>query len=98
MGLLHGARLKVDVGQLCEAAVVRESALGPRAADDVGAFLEARAALLSGNVEARELLAAVALAKTEVDASLRNDIGGGGVFGDAQRMMQREQDHEGADA
>src|SRR5436309_16057453 len=56
MRLLDGARIRVDVAEAMELAVVGDAVLGPETDDDVEPFLEAGAAVLHGHAEHVELL------------------------------------------
>ena len=56
------------VGQFIEAAFEGDVLLRPYAPNDLGAFLEPRATLAAGNVEADELRYAVTLPHSEIEA------------------------------
>ena len=89
MRLLDRTGNDCHVGQFIEAAFEGDVLLCPYAPNDLGAFLEPRAALAAGNVEADELRYAVTLPHSEIEAAVRNDVDRGGIFGDAQGVMQR---------
>src|SRR5579871_1740012 len=67
MRLLHRSRNDGDIGELVEASVDGDVALGPDAADDLGAFLQPRAALVARDVEADKFGHAIALAEAEIE-------------------------------
>ena len=85
----------VDVGVL---AVEGETFLGPGPGYYLHCFLEPFPALLHVDAYAVELLALIACADAEVEASPADDVEHGRLFSHQNRVVQGQHDHSGADA
>src|SRR3990172_1061841 len=98
MRLLHWPRLKVDIAQPGKSAIDRKPGLGPGTPNYLTPSLETGASFLARNTEGLELLEPIALAEPQVEAAVGDDVDDCGVFGDAQRMMERQQNYKGPDS
>ena len=98
MGNLIGPRRDDGVLHAIELALVAERLARPSAADDLQRLAEARLAL--GVRHAVNVVRAhdAAAPDAELEAPFADVIDGGDLFGDAQRMIQRQHLHGGADA
>src|SRR3989442_9410953 len=97
MRLLIGPR---HHGQIVEREIfpgVREAFLSPRFENDVERFLEAIAALVIPNAVARIGAGKAAAADAEVETALADLIDGGGLFGGADGVTERQDADPGAD-
>ena len=97
-GALHGRRRDRHVLHPVVLALQRDGFAVQRAAQDFQRFIHDSAALAAVDAEALELFDAVAEPDAEVEPPVAEDVDGGGVFGDADRVVQRQQQHPGADA
>ena len=90
-GLLHRLGHQAGVGDLVVDAVVGERVVRPQSVQDVEPFAEAPEALATRDPVAVELMAGVSLAEPHVDASVRQHVQRSDVLGDADRVVQRQQ-------
>ena len=97
MRLLERPRCQRDIGDLVKAALVDDPLLGPCAHDYLECLLEAVAALVTRHVEALEVHRDRSAADAVLQTAPRQQVGGGGFLGGAQRMMERQQRHRGAE-
>ena len=98
MRLLDGMRVHGGLGDPVVLALVAEGLAGQRLKDDVDGFLPARPAFAQLDPQALELVSLIAAAQAHVEASAAEQIDGGDLLGDDERMMQWYHDHGGADA
>ena len=96
-GLLDRLGRDGDVFDLVVAAVEADGFAVECAGDDFERLIHQARAMAAVDAEALELLDAVAEADAEVEASIAEDIDGGGVLGDADRVVQGQQQDPGAD-
>ena len=78
-------------------AVVGERVVGPQALEHVEALAEAAQALAPVDAVPGELVAGVALAEPDVDAAVRQHVERGDVLGEADGVVQRQQQEVEAD-
>ena len=97
-GLLHGQGEHGGLGNLEVLAVIAERLAAEAQHDDVDGLLPARPALGQVLAQALELVALIAPAQAHVEAPAGEQVDGGDLLGDDQRVMQRDDDHRGADA
>ncbi len=83
--------------QLKKPALEGDNLFGPQPLDQLQRLQHARHPLLPGHAEAFVLDLAVADADAEHDAALRHDIEAGNVFGDLNRVEQRQQQYRQAE-
>src|SRR5262249_29699528 len=90
---LHGLRHHRQVPRAVELSLVREGLLGPRLLDEVERLLEARAALLLGDVVAGIVDGSGAPAHPELQATVAQDVGDGRFLGDLHRVVKGQERH-----
>src|SRR5262249_17960902 len=89
MGTLERARNYAGVTDLPEAAVVGKALFGPGANQDVEGFLVTRLRLFDGNAEP-VVQPGVAAAHPALQATAGDDVGGGDLPGQLQRILRRQ--------
>jgi hypothetical protein len=87
-----------EVVDVVEAAVIAEALLRPRQPDDVERLVEARAVVGQRHAEPVELGGNRAAADAELQPAARQQVRRRRLLGAAQRMVQGQQRHRGADA
>src|SRR6185437_7607031 len=94
MRILHGRRFNDDIFKMPKTALVRKAATrGPCARHDLDRFLEPRLGLFRRNLKALEFAVPVALADTEVEATMRQEIESRGFFSEQDGIVPRRNDH-----
>src|SRR5438128_764067 len=97
-GLLDGLGVERHVAHREVLALVTDVVLTEYAPDYLDAFAQPRGAFGARDVEALELLRAVALSQTEVEPPVGQYVECRRLLRDVQRMMQRHEQDEGPDA
>ena len=98
-GLLPWRGLHHDVVERPEFALVREPlARRPCAGNDLDRLLVARVGLLPRNIEAHELVVAVALADAKIEPAARHHVDRRRLLGEQHRVVPRQHHHRAADA
>ena len=95
MGFLDGLGSQDHFAQIVVLTLKREAVLGKAAPDDLGSFFEPCRTLFARNTEAGEFAQPVALAETQVEPAVGEDVNGCGIFRDPNRVMQGQDDNIG---
>ena len=98
VGLLHGLDRRGGPGQREVRADHVHRVLGPQPLDRFQVLLEALHPLLLRRAEGEELDVAIAEGGAEDDLAAAQDVGGGDLLGDVQRLVEREQHEPEVDA
>jgi len=96
--LLIGARTDLDILERVVLATERKRLARPAQAQDLDAFLEPPGAILHGDGEGAEVGGLIADAHAQDDAPLGDEVERDHVLGHVHRVVERQQDHGGADA
>ena len=97
MGLLIRPRHRASFVEAVILALVRESVFGPRLLEDFKRLEKPLAAFLIGDAVGAIRARVAAAAGAEDEAAAAHHVDRRGLFGQAQRMGQRQDVHRGAD-
>jgi len=92
MGLLHRLRADAEVVDLVELTFIAEAIFRPRLLDDLDALTEDIASARLVDAVAGEFVRLVAASDAEVDPAVGHEVDQREVFGDADGMIQRQDD------
>src|SRR5580704_2953940 len=98
MRFLDGLRRHFDILKVEELALEGDGLAGKGTADDFEGLVGARAALLGRHAETLKLFALEADPNAKLEATAGDHINGRNVLGQADRIVQRHQQHPGCDA